>query len=185
MRPISRWTSFAGLAVGIAVFAAACSASATPSATVAAAMATPTAAASVAATPTTAAVDTSSAAPSAAAGLTIGSTTNATLGDYLTGLNGMTLYVYTKDTADTSTCSGTCATNWPPLTVASGATVTGPSAATMGFATITRADGTTQVTYNHMPLYYFAGDSAAGDTNGQGKGGVWSVAPVSATVTGY
>jgi hypothetical protein len=53
----------------------------------------------------------------------------------------------------------------------------------MPFATITRADGTVQVTYNHMPLYYFAGDSAAGDTKGQGTLGVWFVAPVSGTVT--
>jgi predicted lipoprotein with Yx(FWY)xxD motif len=79
-----------------------------------------------------------------------------TLGAYLTGQNGMTLYVLTKDTPDTSTCTGTCATNWPPLTVASGATVSGPAAATDAFGTITRSDGTTQVTYNHMPLYYYS-----------------------------
>lgn len=176
MRPITHWTSFAGLIVAVAMIAVACSAAATPS--VAGATATPTLAPTAAATPTAVATP-------AAGGLTIGSTTNATLGDYLTGLNGMTLYVYKNDSADTSTCTAACATNWPPLTVATGTMVTGPSAATAGFGTITRADSTTQVTYNHMPLYYFAGDSAAGDTNGQGKGGVWSVAPVSATVTGY
>jgi hypothetical protein len=61
-------------------------------------------------------------------------------------------------------------------------TVSGPAAATDTFGTITRSDGTTQVTYNRMPLYYYSGDSAAGDTNGQGKLGVWFVAPVSGTV---
>jgi len=173
----TRWTSLAGLVAAVAIIAVGCSsAAATPSPAVA--TATPTAVASVAATPVPTATP-------AAAGLTIGSTTNATLGDYLTGLNGMTLYVYKNDTADTSTCAGSCATSWPPLTVAAGTMITGPGAATLGFGTITRADATTQVTYNHMPLYYFAGDSAAGDTNGQGKGGVWSVAPVSAAVTGY
>jgi predicted lipoprotein with Yx(FWY)xxD motif len=96
----------------------------------------------------------------------------------------MTLYVLTKDTPDTSTCAGSCATNWPPLTVASGATIAAPGGATLPFATITRADGTVQVTYNHMPLYYFAGDSAVGDTKGQGSNGVWFVAPVSGTVGG-
>jgi predicted lipoprotein with Yx(FWY)xxD motif len=94
----------------------------------------------------------------------------------------MTLYVLTTDTADTSSCSGTCATTWPPLAAATGATITGPSSATGAFATITRSDGIVQVTYNHMPLYYFSGDSAAGDTKGQGKNGVWFVAPASGSV---
>jgi predicted lipoprotein with Yx(FWY)xxD motif len=91
----------------------------------------------------------------------------------------MTLYVLAKDPADLSTCSLTCATNWPPLAAASGATITGPSGATGTFATITRSDGIVQVTYNSMPLYYFSGDSAAGDTKGQGTNGVWFVAPLS------
>jgi hypothetical protein len=60
--------------------------------------------------------------------------------------------------------------------------ITGPTGATGTFATITRSDGIVQVTYNHMPLYYFSGDSAAGDTTGQGKNGVWFVAPASGTV---
>lgn len=169
MRPISRSLSFAGLALGAALIAAACSSAA----------ATPTP------TPTPAPADAGSTpAPSAAgaASITLASTTNPTLGEYLTGQNGMTLYVLTKDTADTSTCSGTCATTWPPLAAATGATITGPSSATGAFATITRSDGIVQVTYNHMPLYYFSGDSAAGDTTGQGKNGVWFVAPVSGSV---
>ena len=165
MRPSSRLTSMAGLVVGLAFVASACSA----------AVATPTAPAGAAATPTTAA-------PAGAAALTLASTNDPTLGAYLTGLNGMTLYILTKDTPDTSSCTGTCATNWPPLTAASGATITGPSGATAAFATSARSDGTMQVTYNHWPLYYFAGDSKAGDTTGQGKSGTWFVAPLSGSL---
>jgi predicted lipoprotein with Yx(FWY)xxD motif len=163
MRPISRSLSFAGLALGAALIAAACSSAAT----------TP-APANAGSTP-----GSSSNAPTS---ITLASTTDPTLGAYLTGQNGMTLYVLTKDAPDTSTCSGTCATTWPPLAAAVGATITGPSGATGAFATITRSDGIVQVTYNHMPLHYFSGDSAAGDTNGQGKNGVWFVAPVSGSV---
>lgn len=183
MRPISRMTSLAGLVVGVALIAVACSASASPSAMVQGAAATPTTAAMDTTASTPAAPAATTAAPAGNASFTVGTTGDATLGAYLTGANGMTLYVLTLDSADTSSCSGTCATNWPPLTVASGTTVTGPSAATGAFATATRADGTMQVTYNHMPLYYFAGDSAAGDTNGQGKNNTWFVAPLSGSLT--
>jgi predicted lipoprotein with Yx(FWY)xxD motif len=163
MRPISRSLSFAGLALGAALIAAACS--------------------SAAATPVPAvAGSTPSLSAPGATSITLASTTDPTLGAYLTGQNGMTLYVLTKDTADTSSCSGTCATTWPPLSAATGAMITGPTGATGTFATITRSDGIVQVTYNHMPLYYFSGDSAAGDTTGQGKNGVWFVAPASGTV---
>ncbi len=168
MRPSSRWTSFAGLVVGVAFVATACSAAvATPVNTAGGAMATPT---------------TAGVAGAGAASLTLSSTNNPTLGSYLTGKTGMTLYILTKDTADTSTCTGSCATNWPPLTVAGGATITGPSGAMGAFATSTRSDGTVQVTYNHMPLYYYAGDSAAGDTKGQAKNNTWFVAPLSGSV---
>jgi len=163
MRPRSRWTFFAGFAVGVSLIAAACSsAAATLAPSVGVVLAAPT-----------------PAGPAGVTNLAIGSTNDPTLGAYLTGRNGMTLYVLTTDTPDTSTCAGTCATNWPPLTVASGGTITGPSGAAGAFATITRSDGTLQVTYNHMPLYYYAGDSAAGDTTGQGKSNIWFVAPLS------
>jgi predicted lipoprotein with Yx(FWY)xxD motif len=154
MRPSSRLLSLAGLAFGALLTVAACSSAAsTPAQSVLGA--------------------------TAGTGITIGESSSTSLGSFLTGPNGMTLYFFTKDSADKSTCSGQCATFWPALTVTSGGTVTGPADATAGFATIARADGTTQVTYNHMPLYYFASDKAAGDTKGQGVQGVWFVAPVS------
>ena len=83
--------------------------------------------------------------------------------------NGMTLYTFTKDVAGsgTSACTGGCLTNWPALTVAAGATPTGNSTVSGTLGTIVRADnGATQVTYNGLPLYFFAKDTAPGDTNG-------------------
>ena len=56
--------------------------------------------------------------------------------------------------------------------------ITPPTGATGTFSLITRPDGTTQVAYDHQPLYYYAGDSAAGDTTGQGLSGKWFVAPL-------
>lgn len=94
------------------------------------------------------------------------------LGQYFADSAGRTLYLFTKDTAPgESTCYDECATNWPPFVANE------PFALPLGvggeLSTVQRTDGTTQVAYNGMPLYYFAGDTAAGDTNGQGVGGVW------------
>jgi predicted lipoprotein with Yx(FWY)xxD motif len=103
-------------------------------------------------------------------------TASGSVGSFLTGEDGKTLYVFKKDTAGTSNCSGQCATNWPPFTIESSDTLKADDGVTGKLATITRADGTMQVTYNGAPLYYFAADKSAGDTNGQGVGGVWFVA---------
>jgi predicted lipoprotein with Yx(FWY)xxD motif len=111
-----------------------------------------------------------------AAAVTVATGTSPSLGVYLTGAGGKTLYILTKDTANTSTCSGACATNWPPLTVPAGGTAAAAPGVGGTFSTFARADGTTQVANKGMPLYYFAGDTKAGDTNGQGSGGVWFVA---------
>jgi predicted lipoprotein with Yx(FWY)xxD motif len=169
MRPLNRMLTLPALVAGVALIAAACSSSAaTPGSTVLGATSVPT----------TAPVATM--APSqAAAALTIGVTADATLGSYLTGANGMTLYIFTVDKADTSNCTGGCAAAWPPLTVAAGTAVAPPMGSTSTFSLITRADGTMQVAYNHMPLYYYSKDTAAGQTTGQGFGGKWWVAPLS------
>jgi predicted lipoprotein with Yx(FWY)xxD motif len=99
---------------------------------------------------------------------------NTALGAYLVDSKGMTLYLYTKDTPNTSNCNGGCATAWPPL-LTSGAPVAGAGVDASKLGTTTRADGTTQVTYNGWPLYYYAQDKAAGDTTGEGVGTVWYV----------
>ncbi len=102
--------------------------------------------------------------------------TDAKVGKFLTGEDGKTLYTFKKDSPGTSTCTGQCATNWPPFTLDTGETVQAGSGVTGTLATISRPDGTTQVTYGGMPLYYFAADAKAGDVAGQGIGNVWYVA---------
>lgn len=127
--------------------------------------------------PTTAAsmAATSPAASSATAELMVG--TKAGLGSFLTDGNGMTLYVFAKDSSGMSACTGSCAANWPALTVASGQQAMAGPGVSGTIATITRSDdGKLQVTYDGAPLYYFAKDAAAGDTNGQGIGGLWHAA---------
>lgn len=124
----------------------------------------------------------STAAPAAANANTVAVAQNAQLGSVLVGPNGMTLYIFKKDSANVSNCSGKCAAAWPPLTVtgtpSAGAGAAGP------LGTIKRADASTQVTYNGWPLYYYAADAKAGDATGQGVGSVWYVAtPTMAAAT--
>ena len=97
-------------------------------------------------------------------------------GAFLTGKDGMTLYVFTPDSANKSTCVDKCATTWPPFIVAAGSTPKAGTGVTGALTTFARADGTMQVAINGMPLYYYAADTKAGDTTGQGVGGKWFVA---------
>ncbi|MFI5227059.1 MAG: hypothetical protein ACHQ3P_10335 [Candidatus Limnocylindrales bacterium] len=103
----------------------------------------------------------------ASSGATV-STASTSKGTVLAGSTGLTLYTYAKDSMNTSACSGGCATAWPPLTVPAGQAPTAGSGVTGTLATLTRADGTVQVTYNGWPLYYWKGDKAAGDVTGDG-----------------
>ena len=102
-------------------------------------------------------------------------------GKTLTGEDGKTLYFFKADTKGSgkSTCNADCATNWPPYTLEADETLK-PTADASGTVTmITRDDGTKQVAYNGWPLYYFKGDAAAGDANGQNInafGGIWVIA---------
>ncbi|MFC5262136.1 hypothetical protein ACFPJ1_08440 [Kribbella qitaiheensis] len=89
---------------------------------------------------------------------------------------GRTLYVYDLDTANPSksNCDGSCATLWPPLPAGAGTPqVSGIAASLVG--TVTRSDGSKQVTLAGSPLYYYANDAKAGDANGQAVGGTWWV----------
>lgn len=101
---------------------------------------------------------------------------SSTFGDYLAGADGKALYVLTNDSTGTSTCVDECAQNWPPFTLAEGETTTAGAGVTGELGTLQRPDGSTQVSINGLPLYYFAGDTAAGDTNGQGINDVWFLA---------
>jgi predicted lipoprotein with Yx(FWY)xxD motif len=89
-------------------------------------------------------------------------------GKVLTGSNGRTLYLFEADKNGKSTCSGACAAGWPPDTV-TGTPQAGSGVKQSLLSTVKRADGAKQVTYNGHPLYYFAGDTSAGDDNGQGS----------------
>jgi len=102
---------------------------------------------------------------------------------YFVGPTGLTLYTFDNDSLGDSSCAGDCAGNWPPLTVASTPEITvGPGLDLAEFTAIPRDDGAQQVTYKLIPLYYFAGDSAAGDTNGDGVGDVWHLATPTSTL---
>lgn len=125
----------------------------------------------------TAAPATNPPATQAAASVKLELRTDAKYGSVVVGTGGMSLYVFKKDAGDgTSACYGTCAGSWPPLTVASASDVIPGSGVSGGLATITRTDGTLQVTLGGAPLYYFAGDTAAGDVKGQGLNNVWYLA---------
>lgn len=94
------------------------------------------------------------------------------LGQYLTDAEGQTLYLFLNDSENTSTCTGGCLEAWPPL-LSEGEPMAGEELDAALLGTITREDGSMQVTYNGWPLYYFAKDEAPGDINGQGVGEVW------------
>ncbi len=115
---------------------------------------------------------------SAAGALQIAVNAQSAKGPFLVGPDGKTLYVFSKDTATSSACEGQCAQTWPPVTLPAGASLPSVAAATGTFATITRSDGSMQLTYKGHPLYTYSGDSNPGDTNGDGVGGLWSVAKV-------
>jgi predicted lipoprotein with Yx(FWY)xxD motif len=160
------WLPAAALLAGLMLILAACSAAAT---------ATPSE--SEAAVESMAESEAAEPSVSEAAGGTVEITVSETsAGSALAGEGGMTLYIFDQDTGGESSCYEGCDTNWPPLLVEGGAEPTAGEGVTGDIGVTTRTDGTVQVTYNDSPLYYFAGDSAAGDATGDGVGGVWHIA---------
>jgi predicted lipoprotein with Yx(FWY)xxD motif len=163
-----RSTVLTALAVLVASLAiVACS---SPAASVPASAQAPSPSAVASTAPSEAPSTAASEAPSAAAsGATVEAKEVGSLGTVLVaGSNGMTVYTFTKDVKDsgTSACTGGCLETWPALTVASGSP-TGGTGVTGTLGTITRTDdGTTQVTYNGLPLYFYTNDKAPGDSNG-------------------
>lgn len=160
-----------GVPVAAALLAAACGSSAA---------ATPSAGSSGAGS--------SSAASPSASAMTATITTHAgSAGQFLTDSSGKTVYLFAADGMNKSNCSGACASAWPPVPAKGSLTASG-GAMTSDLGSISRADGTKQVTYKGHPLYYFAGDSGAGQTHGQGVDGFgakWYVlAPSGTQITG-
>ncbi|MGE5641389.1 MAG: hypothetical protein ACM3Y8_00125 [Byssovorax cruenta] len=107
-------------------------------------------------------------------GTTVSVGKNDSLGSFLVDDKGMTLYLFTKDTANVSNCYDKCATSWPPL-LTTGNPVADNSVDASKLGTTTRKDGSVQVTYNGWPLYYYQKDKAPGDVAGQDVGDVWFV----------
>ncbi len=145
--------SIAGIA-GIAVLAAACGS---------------------AASSTTTTQATSPGSGASTKSVELASATLPRIGPVLTGPNGRTLYYFTSDSSGSSTCTGQCAVVWPPLVVPAGSKPVLSSGIAGAVATLVRPDGTTQVTYDGHPLYYFQGDTAPGQDKGQGVDGTWFV----------
>jgi predicted lipoprotein with Yx(FWY)xxD motif len=160
-----------GIPLASALLAAACSSSAAAS------------------SPSSAPASSAPAAGSSASASTTGTviTTHAgSAGAFLTDGSGRAVYLWAKDGMNMSACSGACAAAWPPVPATGKLTATGGAKAS-DLGTITRSDGTKQATYDGHPLYYFVGDSAAGQTNGQGSDNFgakwWLVATSGAKIT--
>ncbi len=116
---------------------------------------------------------TGSGGPASAASVDVAS--NPKLGQILVDGQGRTLYRFQKDTGGQSSCSGSCASIWPPDTTASPKAGTGVSASKLG--AVKRSDGTMQVTYAGHPLYTYTADTSPGQVSGNGIntfGGVWN-----------
>jgi predicted lipoprotein with Yx(FWY)xxD motif len=170
-----KWVS---LLMPIVLILSAC-ASATP---------TPVPAATAVPQPTTAPVATTAptAAPATAAPVeaTINVATDPKLGQILVDGKGMTLYMYTKDGPNQTVCTGQCLKFWPAL-ITQGNPTLGPGVDASLVGSTAMADGSKIVTYNKMPLYYFAKDTKPGDTVGQDNQKVWYVVSPDGKPVGY
>ncbi|GAU68022.1 lipoprotein [Streptomyces sp. NBRC 110611] len=109
---------------------------------------------------------------------------DAELGPVVTDSRGMTLYRFDKDTAKPpqSNCSGSCATAWPPVPSDGASAPAGIARSALG--SVTRTDGTEQLTIGGRPAYRFAKDTAPGDTKGEGVGGTWHALAADGTKAG-
>lgn len=193
-----RHSAFPAAFLLLTFFVAACSAGAaaspTPPATTNPTAAPPTATPAPTATATAAPTATATAAPTATtsggggryggghtatpapvAGVVI-HVTMTSGGAVLFGPNDHALYTLTTDSTNKSTCSGGCLAAWPPLLVSAGGTVKGGAGVTGKLGSFTRSDGTHQVTYKGLPLYYFASDGK-GTVSGDGLGGFYAATP--------
>jgi predicted lipoprotein with Yx(FWY)xxD motif len=169
--------AFTTSAFGLALVLAACGSSSKTS----------TAASGTTAT-TSATTAPSSSAPSSSSSSASGgliSVASSSKGQILVDAHGKSLYVFDMDKAGKIACLTGCTSLWPPLVVPGGGSApSGVSGVTATLGTVMRPDGMTQITSDGRPLYTFARDTAAGDVNGDGFGGIWHVAKASGNGTG-
>lgn len=155
-------------AIGVALFVAACGGSNSSSSAPAASNA-----------------QSSTSAGTSATNVTI-TTAKGSRGTYLTGTSGRALYLWAADSNGTSSCSGACASTWPPVLATATPNVSGGAMAS-DLGTVTRSDGSKQVTYKGHPLYYYVGDPSSGTTHGEGSNQFgarwWLVAPAGSGIT--
>lgn len=160
-----------GAAVAVGLLAAACGSSATSSTS----------------SPSTAGAAGAAGSSSSSASANTIKTATSSGGAFLTDGSGRAVYDFLADSKNKSACSGACAAAWPPVIV-TGQPTAGSGVTASGLSTITRADGTKQVTYMGRPLYYFAGDTGPGMDKGQGLNGFghlwWLLTPTGASLTG-
>ncbi len=161
--------------VGLALIAAACggddSGDSSDTTGAPAATAAPTTEAPTAEAPTTEAPTSEAPPAEAESGVTV-ALAESSLGEIVVDGDGNALYLFVPDAQGVSTCYDGCAEAWPPM-VGEGTAGAGVDGGLLG--SVARDDGSTQVTLNGWPLYYFAGDTSDGDTNGQGVNDVWFV----------
>ena len=165
---MTRLFSLAALAVTAALVLAACGGSSTSSSS------------GSSSTPSSGTAKPSASNTSNSSGAASVSTKTSSLGTFLVDANGRALYLWDADHGSKSTCSGACAQAWPPVTTTGTPKASGAAKASL-LGTTKRADGSREVTYAGHPLYTFAGDTQAGQTNGQGSNGFgapwWVVTP--------
>lgn len=168
------------LALPVALLLGACGGSGGASLS-AAAPATP--APSIAASEAPPASEPAASASAPAADATTIALADSALGSIIVDAARKTLYAFTNDVDGVSTCYDDCATAWPPLIAGDDVSV-GDGLDATKLSTVDRTDGTKQVKYGDWPLYHFAADAAAGDTNGQGVGSKWFVVDAGGALIG-
>ena len=107
-------------------------------------------------------------------------TATTDIGEVLVDNGGLTLYAFLNDSEGSPTCNDACADAWPPLLVEGLPDELDPAE----FSIAERSDGSLQLKAGRWPLYYFAGDAAPGDINGQGSGDVWFAAAADGSLVG-
>ncbi len=116
---------------------------------------------------------------SSAGSYTFYAASSPAVGSHIVNSTGWSVYMYKKDPVGTgnSSCYQECATIWHPVHGSASALVLPSSLNASDFSSFARTDGTEQLAYKGHPLYYYSGDTAAGQTNGEGILGLWYVVP--------